>query len=95
MLILLADNVVNLGQRPGAGTFGIRENVESGDIEAVNEVARCLKQFARFASGTDNEVNADKRIRNVAANGFDAVAKQSRVLATKKEVEQVFMNLEY
>ena len=55
-----------------AGTHGVRENVEVGEREAVDEVERGGVICGGFAGETGDDVGADGGVGEMFANEFDA-----------------------
>ena len=67
-LISIASNVHRHGVGhlggEGVGAFGIRENVQIGDVQIVDKVIRFQKIFVRFVRKTHDNVDANARMRH-------------------------------
>ena len=72
-----------------AGAFGVREDVELGHVEAVEEVVALLEQLGPLASAAHHHVDTDEGIGHLLLYQLNLVGKELLVVAAVHEAQHL------
>ena len=87
MLLRLIHHIGDIGKRTRSGTFRIWEHMQTRNCQRINKTSGVLEQFRSFATGTNDKVNTDKRIRHNCVDSLYAVGEQRCLIATSHKFQ--------